>query len=281
VVAKKTGQSVQDIRNAVQADGGVLPILEDGDVSLLNWQGTAPDIEAQYQRIMTAIYDLSGKPPTAYGQVMSNQSGVATNMSLSPATTTTEEKQGIFGLGLVQLNMAILQLNEKFMAGVPIDIRAGAPKRPGVRTSRFYRAQMVGSDIDGWYKNRIKWPSALRTDDPVYVQSELNKASGDASNPPKQSLYTTLENLGIEDVEAEMDRIARQLEDPRLHPERLQAAIQAATAMQGSMLPEPMADLDPSVAAANGAADMDAALTASGSPAGPKSQPGGGRGSGY
>lgn len=281
IIDKQTGQSVADIRNAVQADGGVIPIHRDGDLSLLTWDGSPADVEAQYQRVMQTIYDLSGKPPTAYGQVMSNQSGVATNMSLSPATTTTEEKQGIFGMGLMQLNEAILCLNEKFMKGQQIDIRAGAMKRPGVRTTRYYGAQITGSEIDGWYKNRIKWPSALRTDDPIYVQNELAKSSGDASNPPKQSLYTTLENLGVENVEAEIDLIARQLEDPRLHPERLKAAVEAAQAMQGSMLPEPMADLDPAVAAANGGSDVDAALTASGNPAGPKSQPGGGRGAGY
>ena len=281
IIDKQSGQSVQDIRQAVQGDGGVLPIKRDGNIELLNWQGQTPDIGAQYERVMTAIHDLSGKPQTSYGQMMSNQSGVATNMSLSPATTTTEEKQGIFGLGLQQLNEVILRLNEKFMAGEQIEVRASQQRRPGTQSWRFYDVQLRGSEIGGWYKNRIKWPSALRTDDPIYVQNELSKSSGDASNPPKQSLYTTLENLGVEDVEAEIDRIARQLEDPRLHPERLQAAIGAAQAMQQSQMSGPMAGLDPAVAAANGGGPaLDNAMTASGNPAGPKSQAGGGRGTG-
>lgn len=281
VLAKKTGQSVQDIRQAVQADGGIIPLLEEGEVSFLNWDGTPPDIEMQFQRVMQMIYDLSGKPPTAYGQIMSNQSGVATNMSLSPATTTTEEKQGIFGMGLVQLNEAILSLTEVFKGGQDIDLRASVPRNPGSKAYRYYQTQLNGSDIGGWYKNRIKWPSALRTDDPIFVQNELAKSKGDATNPPAQSLYTTLERLGTEDVEAEIDRISRQLEDPRLHPDRLQAAVEAAATMQQSMLPTPMSGLDPSVAAANGGSELGSAMTASGSPAGPKSQPGGGRGKAY
>ncbi|HEY0663264.1 MAG TPA: phage portal protein, partial [Thiobacillaceae bacterium] len=183
IIDKQSGQSAQQIRQTVQGDGGVLPIKRDGDILLLNWDGTPPDIANQYARVMTAIYDLSGKPATAYGQLMSNQSGVATNMALSPATLTTEEAMSLFGLGLIQLNEAILVLNERFMKGQQIEIRIAA--QGGRSTSvQYYDVTITGDEIGGWYKNRIKWPSALRTDDPIYVQNELAKMKGDGSNPP-------------------------------------------------------------------------------------------------
>lgn len=277
IIDKQSGQSALQIRQTIQGDGGVLPIKRDGDIELLNWQGTAPDIANQFGRVMTAIYDLSGKPPSSYGQLLSNQSGVATNMALSPATMTTEEAQSLFGLGLEQLNEAILCLTQKFMAGQPIEIRVGAGKGRSADSWRFYDVQITGDEIGGWFKNRIKWPSALRTDDPIYVQNELAKSKGDASSPPAQSLYTTLENLGIEDVEAEIDRIKTQLEDPRLHPDRLNAAISAAQAFQESQLPAGVEGLDP----LQGGAPIDpmeaaTALEASGSPHGAKSKQGSG-----
>lgn len=277
IIDKQSGQSAQQIRQTVQGDGGVLPIKRDGDILLLNWAGTAPDIANQFGRVMTAIYDLSGKPASSYGQLLSNQSGVATNMALSPATMTTEEAQSLFGLGLIQLNEAILTLTEKFMKGQQIEIRQGAARGRAGTGWRFYDVTITGSEIGGWTKNRIKWPSALRTDDPIYVQNELAKAKGDASQPPAQSLYTTLENLGVEDVEAEIDRIKQQLEDPRLHPDRLQAAVKAAQAFQESQLPAGVEGLDP--VQAGGAAPVDpmaagAALEASGSPYGAKSTQG-------
>jgi hypothetical protein len=278
IIDKQSGQSAQSIRQTVQGDGGVLPIKRDGDIALLNWDGTAPDIANQYARVMTAIYDLSGKPATSYGQLMSNQSGVATNMALSPATLTTEEAQSLFGLGLTQLNECILRLNEKFMAGQPIETRVSARGRGRASNSwRFYDVKMNGDDIGGWYRNQIKWPSALRTDDPIFVQNELAKASGDANGPPKQSLYTTLENLGIEDVEAEIDRIKTQLEDPRLHPDRLEAAIAAASAFQESQLPAGVEGLDPVQGGAAPTMPAGAALESSGSPHGAKSKQGSGR----
>jgi len=279
IIDKQSGQSALQIRQTVQGDGGVLPIKRDGEILLLNWQGTPPDIANQYARVMTAIYDLSGKPASAYGQLLSNQSGVATNMALSPATLTTEEHQSLFGMGLIKLNECILRLNQRFMQGQPIEVRAAASGRGRSADAwRYYDIKMMGEDIGGWYHNRIKWPSALRTDDPIYVQNELAKSTGDASSPPKQSLYTTLENLGVEDVEAEIDRIKTQLEDPRLHPDRLQAAISAAQAFQEGQLPAGVEGLDP--AAAGGADPLaeEAALAASGSPHGAKSQQGSGSG---
>ena len=76
----------------------------------------------------------------------------------------------------------------------------------------------------------------------------MAKSKSDGSNPPVQSLYTTLENLGIEDVEMEIERIGVQLEDARLHPDRMTAAVDAATRMGEQIMPSDMAGLDPASA---------------------------------
>lgn len=277
VVEKQTGQSPQDIRQTIQAEGGVIPIKRDGSLEYLNWTGTPPDISQQYDRVMRAIQDLSGKPASSYGEILSNQSGVASNMSMSPQVSATEMKQGVAGMGLIALNQACLQLTEKFMKGKDISAKAMAPSRPGTTSWRAYEGTFDPAKIDGWYKNRIKWPSAFRVDDPIYVQNELAKSKGDAANPKAQSQYTTMENLGIEDVEAEIDRIKAEYEDPRLHPERLTAATDAAVAMQGMVPGSGMEGLaagsqvpvEPDQMGVD--ADMDAALNVGGSPHGSKS----------
>jgi hypothetical protein len=277
VLDKQSGQSAQEIRQTIQAEGGVLPIKRDGDIVYLNWQGTPPDIQQQYERVLNAIYDLSGRPATSYGNVLSNQSGAASNMALNPLIADAQDSETIIGSGLVLLNTAILALYAKFSAGTVIHAKGARPKRPGLNTYVPYASGITGDDMGGWFENRIKWPSALRTDDPVYVQNEIAKSNGDGNNPPKQSLYTTLENLGIEDVEAEMDRIKAQLEDPRLHPQVLQASTAAAARMQRSMLPDGTQGLDPATAAGadpalgGSPAEFDAALNAAGNPNGSKS----------
>lgn len=276
VVEKQTGQSPQDIRQTIQAEGGVIPIKREGELTYLNWTGTPPDIKEQYERVLNAIHDLSGKPATSYGAVLSNQSGTASNLSMSPQVSSTEMKQGLVGRALMELNTACLQLTEKFKKGKEMTARAAAPQRPGTSSWRAMEGKFDPAEIDGWYKNRIKWPSVMRVDDPVYVQNELSKSRGDGTNPKVQSQYTTMENLGIEDVEAERDRIKAEYEDPRLHPERLKAATDAAVAMQ-QMVPgsgmQGLGDQMPVTDEQLGVpAPMDAALNASGNPNGSKSK---------
>lgn len=277
VLDKQSGQSAQEIRQTIQAEGGVIPIRRDGDILYLNWDGTPPDIQQQYDRVLNAIYDLSGRPASSYGNVLSNQSGAASNMALNPLIADAETAQSIVGNGLVQLNRAILALYAKFSKGKVIHARGARPKRPGVASYVPYASGITGADMNEWYENRIKWPSALRTDDPTYIQNEIAKSNADGNNPPKQSLYTTLENLGIEDVEAEIDRIKTQLEDPRLHPQVTAASVDAAAQMQGSLLPDGAQGLDPASAvgadpALGGSpAEFDAALNAASNPNGSKS----------
>lgn len=253
VVDYGSGQDPQTVRRTIQSEGAVLPARKDSRLEYLNWQGTPPAIGEQYERVLAHIYDLSGKPAASFGQTVTNQSGVVTNMALSPTVASSTYKESLFGTGLIELNESILALYEKFMKGQGITGRAMGPSGRSANGMRFYEVQISGDQIAGWYKNRIKWPSTLRTDDPVFVQNELQKM---ASDPPAQSVYTTLENLGIEDVEAELDRIQAQLEDPRMHPDRLKAAVDAIGGMAGAMPPE--LGVDP--------ASMNAAAESAGNP---------------
>lgn len=269
VIDQGSGVAPRTVARTIQQEGGVLPIRKDGDLRFLNWEGTPPDFDNQYNRVLALIYDLSGKPPSAYGQMVSNQSGVATNLSLSPTTAATEERTSVFGFGLTELNAATLHLYEKFMKGEEISVRGIRPSKAGSKRAVYYEAQIRGGDMGGWRENRIKWPSALRTDDPVYIQNELAKSAADSENPPKQSLYTTIENLGIEDVEMEIDRIAEQMADPRLHPGRMTAAVDAMSAMAGQATPSGMEGLDPGMAGGGGLLDdeqVNDAAVASASP---------------
>lgn len=243
IVDYGSGQDPQHIRDIIRTFGGVIPSRKDGKVAFLNWEGQPPDILNQRIAIMQAIHDLSGQPASAYGQTVTNQSGVMTNMSMTPSVATATDKQEVVGAGLILLNEDILRLYEKFMAGDTIKARGMRAKRPGLKRFEFFEVEITGSEIAGWYKNRIKWPSALRTDDPVFVQSEISKMT---AQPPVQSVYTTAENLGIEDVEAELDRVKAQLEDPRFHPDRLAGAVDAAAALsEVPELPPEMTGLDP------------------------------------
>lgn len=246
VVDYGSGQDPMNIRDTIKTFGGVIPAKIGAKLEYLNWSGQPPDILNQRMAIMQAIHDLSGQPQSSYGQTVTNQSGVMTNLSMTPSIAAYTDKQQVIGVGLIALNECLLRLYETFMKGDIIKVKGSHNKRPGVMAQQFFEIEMTGSEIAGWYKNRIKWPSALRTDDPVFVQNEIAKMT---SQPPVQSVYTTAENLGIEDVEAELDRVKEQLEDPRFHPDRLAGAVDAAGALsEVPELPPEMSGFDPGAA---------------------------------
>jgi hypothetical protein len=228
-----SGQSPEDIRRAVAAQGAVIPVRKDGNIALLNWQGTVPAIDEQITLVMDVIFDLTGKPRASFGQTMTNQSGIVTNLSLNPTLQSNEAHESIWGAALSKLNEYILMLWEEFMSGDEIEFNGTYQTQTG--TNKIYDVSLTGKEIGGWYKNRIKWPSAIRTDDPVYVQNHLQQLQ--AQPFPAISLYTYLEEMGVEDVEAEIDRIGLQLEDPRFHPDRMEAATNAMTSLQGAQVP--------------------------------------------
>lgn len=265
VIDYGSGQDPQMVKRTIQSEGGVLPAKPTARIEFLNWTGTPPAIEEHINRVLMGIFDLSGKPQSAYGQTVTNQSGVMTNLALTPTVQINAVKQSIFGLGLEELNRDILMLYEKFANSEDIEISLNAFAGMTGRSRKFYNLTVRGSDVDGWYENRIKWPSAMRTDDPVYVQTELSKMKGDSENPPAQSQYTTMENLGIEDVEAERDRIAQELEDPRLHPGRTSAALEAAAMLGDANIPADLEGLAPGAGGIS-AEEMNGAAVAGGSP---------------
>lgn len=232
VLDKASGQSAESIRKAMGAPGAVIPIKRDGAIELLNWTGTSPAIEQQMTFVIDALFDLAGKPRSSFGQTITNQSGVMTNLALTPTLQSNEQHENLWGSRLSCLNEYILMLWEQNMAGDQIKFSGRYAKQSG--TLKYYDVEITGEEIGGWYKNRIKWPSAIRTDDPVYIQNNLQQLQSD---PPAMSLYTYLERSGTEDVEAEIDRIQQQLEDPRLHPDRLQSAVGAASAIEQAGLP--------------------------------------------
>jgi len=243
ILDKATGQSSEQIRRAVAADGSVLPIHRDGELSFLNWSGTMPAMEEQVELVRDLIFDLSGKPRSAFGQTVTNQSGVVTNLALTPTLQSNEYHETQWGFALSFLNRRLLQLTEKFGKSYETTYRGYRPVGADMRGAHVQNLLFRGEMVDGWYENRIKWPSAIRTDDPVYVQNIISQLTSD---PPTISLYTALELLGKEDVEAEIERIQRQLEDPRMHPDRQEAALNAADvggngALAGGLLGAPPA----------------------------------------
>lgn len=226
VLNKQSGNSAEEVRRATSAEGSVLNVHKDGEVSYLNWDGTVPAIDEQIQLVLDTMFDISGKPRSAFGQTITNQSGVMTNLSLTPTLQSNEYHETLWGRRLSHLNARCLALTEHFNKGTEITYRGRVPVGRDLAKTRMVETTIDPKEIGGWYENVIKWPSAIRVDDPVHIQSVIQRLTSD---PPAISLYSALEELGVEDVEEEIDRILEQREDPRLSADTVAAG--AASAM--------------------------------------------------
>lgn len=257
IIDQGSGQSPAEVRRTVQGDGAVLPIRKDGQIRFLNWDGPQPAISDQREAIKSMIHDLTGRPAVAFGEAVTNQSGVMTNLAMNPTVSTAQDRQTLWGLSLSRLNRAILRLFERFAPTEDLSYQGYRPT--GLSMSRmeyFETSDFKGRDIGGWYRNQLKWPSVLRTDDPIYVQNIISQVTSD---PPLLSVYDAIEALGHDDAEGMADRIAAQLEDPRFHPDRLSGAISAATALGGAQIPPDLEGLLPGGGAMAGGDSVGAA----------------------
>lgn len=264
VLNKQSGNSAEEVRRATSADGSVLNVHKDGEVKYLNWEGSTPAIDEQIQLLLDMMFDISGKPRSAFGQTITNQSGVLTNLSLTPTLQSNEYHESLWGERLSHLNRRILTLTEKFAKGNQLVYRGHAPLGRDAGSTRMVEVMMDPADIGGWYENVIKWPSAIRVDDPVHVQTVISRLTSD---PPAISLYSALEELGVEDVEEEMDRILEQREDPRLSPETVAQGSTSAMGYGDPMLAGQLAGVPPvGPPTGGGGPPMAAALQGAGSP---------------
>lgn len=213
VLNRQSGNSAEEVRRATSADGSVLNIHKDGDVEYLNWNGSVPAIDEQIQLILDTMFDISGKPRSSFGQTVTNQSGVMTNLSLTPTLQSNEYHETLWGQRLSHLNARCLAFTEKFGKGEERTYRGRVPVGRDLKNTRMIETAIDPKEIGGWFENIIKWPSTMRVDDPVHITSVIQRLTSD---PPAISLYSALEELGVEDVEEEIDRILEQREDPRL-----------------------------------------------------------------
>jgi len=240
VVDRGSGVAPAKLQTHLAGGGAVIPIRSEGSLEYLVWpNGSLPDIEGHLEETLNAMHDLTGKPRSAFGQTVTNQSGVVTNLTLTPTLQSNELVQTIWGASLSKLNTWILMTYEEKSKKKEITFPGGRVVRHRFKGAASVdyplQVKMVGEVIGGWYRNKIQWPSAIRVDDPVYLDGIIKQL---ANEPQVISLFDAHEMLGHEDSEAMTDRIAAEREDPRIHPEVLAETINSLQGLAGVQAPE-------------------------------------------
>lgn len=229
---KGTGQSPKAVKQVIQ-QGGVAPSREKGSVEAIQPAEFGNGFVEHVSMMRDALNDLGFTPPASWG-ALGAASGSDRALQLQPQIELTALKQINWSAGLKRLNTMILKLIEQksigksSYTGTKVRGAVSTPFRIVLNAAANEDYAITDSDgqpavnpdgtavkiplnpkelIAGNYCTRVVWERRLDRDDPEFVLSELNKYAQAA-----QSLRTTLEHLGFENPEDEMDLIEAESE---------------------------------------------------------------------
>ncbi len=232
LIDENSGQDPADIRKGAR-EGAVIPVRKDGDIRPLEVPQIPAFTDSHVQSIRTALNDLSGTPPAAWGDIGA-ASGSDRALQMMPQIELTALKQINWAAGLERMNAMLLQMIEKKQldsktftgtktrkyAQTAYSITLNAASTESVELVDENGNQMLDSQgeivtapqnpkelIAGDYRTSVIFQQRLDRDDPNFILAELNKFQQGA-----QSLYTTLTNLGVESPEDEMRLIEQEAE---------------------------------------------------------------------
>lgn len=188
--------------------GGVLPRRMGTSIEFLQYQGQPPDLGALIELLRVNGIEVSGLNELAWSG--SSQGGVAvqTGPSLEVKFTnvlsTLGSKQQQWAVGLKRLFWMMLAL----MSG---EDEIGVADKPYARKRADRGMRVSGRDVADHRDCKIIWPGFLPKDDMAAARFELEKHGARV-----QSMATTLENLGFDFPDDELQRIRDETEDEQL-----------------------------------------------------------------
>jgi len=230
---KGTGQSPEALNAALQK-GGVIPSKRDSSVEPIQPPDVPAFADAHRESVLTYIKMLGFTPDAAWGDGSAG-SGSDRGLQLQPLQELSTMKQLNWSVGLSRLFAMAFEMIEGQQVGTaryrgktqkgarrsPFNILIGPGLEPTQEPNPDYNPETLdgGEDFidvprdpealfDGDHDVRFEWANTnADPNDPAFVLSELNKFQQGA-----QSLRTTLENLGVESPEDEMNLIEQESE---------------------------------------------------------------------
>lgn len=229
---KGTGQSPEALNAALQK-GGVIPSKRDSSVEPIQPPDVPAFADAHRESVMQYIKMLGFAPDAAWGDGAAG-SGSDRGLQLQPLQELSTMKQLNWSVGLSRLFRMAFEMIEGKQVGTaryrgktqkgarrsPFNILIGPNVEPVSEPNPDFNPETLdgGEDFidvprdpkvlfDGDHDVRFEWQNRVDPDDPAFVLSELNKFQQGA-----QSLRTTLERLGVESPEDEMNLIEQESE---------------------------------------------------------------------
>jgi len=207
--------------------GAVLDIGEDEELSPLVWPPEPEMVQNHFRMTRNAIDDMAFIPKTAQGDIPAGASGVGMGVANTPLQRILELKKPRRIETLKSIAAFLLRVAEA--KGAPIAVWCSIPGNQRMET------RIGKEEVDGDYYTDITWRNMMPRDEIAFEahQAYLFKTG-------VQTLARTLDNLGVEWVESELEQLMEEYIDPKINPERAMQYAQATQALK--QLEEPAAE---------------------------------------
>jgi hypothetical protein len=207
--------------------GAVFDIGEDEEIDPLVWPPEPEMVQHHFRMTRSAIDDMSFIPKTAQGDIPAGASGVGMGVANTPLQRILELKKPRRIETLKAIAAFLLRVAEGKSAPIAIWCAVSGNQRTEVKIDK--------EEIAGDYYVDVAWRNMMPRDEVAYEahQAYLFKTG-------VQTLAQTLDKLGVEWVESELQQLQEEYIDPKINPERAMQYVQAMQALK--QLEEPAAE---------------------------------------
>lgn len=215
-----------EILAGTKGGGGAIPARLGARLQFLAYDRPNGMVTEMEGLLRGAILESSGLNEVAFQGTVTGSvnTGPALAAQFQPVLTTVEAKRMEWESGLQNLKAMLLEVQEGIGASKALGQAVVNQSIKSENDSDGELVDLSGADISGLRDVQIHWPGMLPKDEYEQARLEMEKAAQGI-----QSIYTTLEKLGVEYPDDEIARIRMENTDPTLRGEKVAEQIRAQT----------------------------------------------------
>lgn len=196
------------IAQNILGGGGVLPARPGSRIYFLTYEGQGPNVDGLIERLRMYGVDAAGLNELAWtGEATASiQTGPSLEVRFTNILSNLNAKQTMQTAGLKKLFHMLLELGSRMDT-------IGYTDSPYAPRSKDRGMKLSGKDIGAHRCVKITWPGLRPTDDIASARFELEKMSAGL-----QSKFTTLEHLGFDFPDDELERMESEMSREGLNP---------------------------------------------------------------
>lgn len=210
----------QDPQDLEMKAGAVYPVGAEETLEPLAWQPMPESVQNHMSDVLTGIKDLAGLGPAGFGEYPSGATGVGLRIIL-------QSLEQVLALKIPRRVACLREVVELVLKTAHQELKRQG--REGARLAwwfqdrlgRFGQLDITAEDIAREYFVNLDYGNLMPRDEVEHQQNEIYKLKAGA-----QSLWLTLDNIGIDDPDSEIERIKEEAKDEFLNPEKVLAQLQ-------------------------------------------------------